>query len=59
MSDDNQKQIEFWNGDVGAKWVDAQEKMDQMLNPLSDVAIDIAEPQFEERVMDVGCGAYV
>ena len=56
MSDDNQKQIEFWNGDVGAKWVSGQEKMDQMLNPLSDVAIDIAEPQFEERVMDVGCG---
>ena len=56
MSDDNQKQIEFWNGDAGAKWVDNQEKMDQMLNPLSDVAIDIAEPQFDERVMDVGCG---
>ncbi len=56
MSDDNQKQIEFWNGDAGAKWVDNQEKMDQMLNPLSDVAIDIAEPQFDERVMDIGCG---
>jgi len=56
MGIDNQKQIEFWNGDAGKKWVGDQEKMDQMLNPLSDVAIDIAEPQFDERVMDVGCG---
>ena len=56
MGIDNQQQIEFWNGDAGKKWVGDQEKMDQMLNPLSDVAIDIAEPQFDERVMDVGCG---
>ena len=56
MGIDNQKQIEFWNGDAGKKWVGEQEKMDQMLNPLSDVAIDIAEPRFDERVMDVGCG---
>ncbi len=56
MSIDNQKQIEFWNGDAGEKWVNDQEKMDQMLNPFSDIAIDIAEPKFDERVIDVGCG---
>ena len=56
MSMDNLKQIEFWNGDAGAKWVSDQDKMDRMLDPLSDIAIDLAEPKVDERVIDVGCG---
>ena len=30
--------------------------MDLMLNPLSDIAIDLAQPQLDERVIDIGCG---
>ena len=56
MSDDNNNQIEFWNGEAGLKWVREQEKMDLMLNPLSDVAIDLAQPKLDERVIDIGCG---
>ena len=56
MSDDNNNQIEFWNGEAGLKWVREQEKMDLMLNPLSDIAIDLAQPQLDERVIDIGCG---
>ena len=33
-----------------------QEKMDLMLNPLSDIAIDLAQPKLDERVIDIGCG---
>ena len=56
MSDGNNNQIEFWNGEAGLKWVREQEKMDLMLNPLSDIAIDLAQPQLDERVIDIGCG---
>ena len=56
MSDDNNNQIEFWNGEAGLKWVREQEKMDLMLNPLSDIAIDLAQPKLDERVIDIGCG---
>ncbi len=28
MSDDNNNQIEFWNGEAGLKWVREQEKME-------------------------------
>ena len=56
MSDDNNTQIEFWNGEAGLKWVREQEKMDLMLNPLSDFAIDLAQPKLDERVIDIGCG---
>ena len=56
MSDDNNMQIEFWNGEAGLKWVSDQEKMDLMLNPLSDIAIDLAQPKLDESVIDIGCG---
>ena len=51
MSDDNNNQIEFWNGEAGLKWVREQEKMDLMLNPLSDIAIDHAQPQLDESCL--------
>ncbi|MFL2525988.1 MAG: class I SAM-dependent methyltransferase [Candidatus Azotimanducaceae bacterium] len=56
MSDENNTQIEFWNGEAGLKWVSDQEKMDLMLNPLSDIAIDLAQPKLDESVIDIGCG---
>jgi len=53
---DNQQQIEYWNGEAGATWVAVQERLDAMLEPLSAVAIDKANPASGERVIDVGCG---
>ncbi len=52
----NQSQIDFWNGKGGITWATAQERMDNMLAPLSQVAVARANPQAEERVIDVGCG---
>lgn len=52
----NDAQIEYWNGQAGETWASAQERMDVMLEPLSDQAVDKAAPQASERVLDIGCG---
>ncbi len=52
----NDAQQEFWNGPAGDVWVEAQDYMDSMLAPLSDLAIDQAQASSGERVIDVGCG---
>ena len=53
---DNAAQIEFWNGQTATTWVRSQERLDDMLQHLSAIAIDKASAQTGERVIDVGCG---
>ena len=53
---DNAEQIEYWNGKAGETWVRAQDRMDAMLAELSAIAIERANAQRGERVIDVGCG---
>lgn len=52
----NEAQNEFWNGPAGDVWVQAQEYMDQMLEPLSRRAVEKAALLDRERAIDVGCG---
>lgn len=52
----NADQIAFWNGDAGAKWVKAQERLDAMLRVFSDELTRAAKPAAGERVLDIGCG---
>jgi SAM-dependent methyltransferase len=52
----NADQIAFWNGDAGAKWVKAQEKLDRMLAVFSEELTRQAKPAAGERVLDIGCG---
>ena len=56
MSDANHGQREFWNGQAGMRWVEDQQAMDELLAPLSDVALAAAEARAGERVLDIGCG---
>ena len=56
MSVDNSEQIEFWNGKAGDVWVEAQARLDRMLEPLSAKALEVANVQNGERVIDIGCG---
>jgi SAM-dependent methyltransferase len=56
MSDANQQQIDYWNGEAGIQWVQAQEHLDRMLSPLSQQALSKASLQRSERALDVGCG---
>ena len=52
----NEAQNEFWNGPAADVWVQAQEYMDQMLAPLSELAVEKAALTDGERAIDVGCG---
>ena len=54
MSNDAQK--EFWNGPAGDMWVEAQNYLDDMLAPLSQMALDKAAVSTGERAIDIGCG---
>lgn len=53
---DNQEQVTYWNGEAGNTWVAEQERMDQMLQPLSQLALQLAKAAAGERVIDIGCG---
>ncbi len=52
----NAKEIEYWNGANGRKWVRFQESMDRMLEPLSRQAMGTAGIHAGQSVLDVGCG---
>ncbi|MEE4360899.1 MAG: class I SAM-dependent methyltransferase [Pseudomonadales bacterium] len=56
MSDDNAAQIEYWNGQAGRTWVEAQARLDRMMAPLSEQLLDAAGPLAGASVLDVGCG---
>jgi SAM-dependent methyltransferase len=52
----NAAQIAYWNTEAGPRWVAMQERMDAMLAPLMNAALDRARPAVGETVLDVGCG---
>jgi SAM-dependent methyltransferase len=52
----NAAQIDYWNTEAGPRWVANQERMDAMLAPLMNAALDRARPAAGERVLDIGCG---
>ena len=52
----NAAQIAYWNSEAGPRWVAMQERMDGMLAPLMNAALDRARPAVGETVLDVGCG---
>jgi SAM-dependent methyltransferase len=52
----NAKEIAYWNGANGRKWVRFQESMDRMLQPLSRQAMEVAGIVEGQSVLDVGCG---
>ena len=56
MKTSNQEQIEYWNGEAGHTWANAQDRLDALLAPISDAVVSLADPQAGERVIDIGCG---
>lgn len=52
----NTAQIAYWNNEAGPRWVAMQERMDALLAPLMNAALDHARPAAGETVLDIGCG---
>lgn len=52
----NAAQAEYWNGDVGRRWVRNQEQLDRAFRPLTAALLERAAARPGERAIDVGCG---
>lgn len=52
----NADQEEFWSTVAGHKWVDQQDQMDRLLQPVLDLVMDNANLAPGARVLDVGSG---
>lgn len=50
------EQTALWNGRAGSAWVDAQDLLDAMLEPLEDLLLEAMPAGWDGRVLDVGCG---
>jgi SAM-dependent methyltransferase len=49
-------QAKRWNGFAGRAWVDAQEALDAMFEPLQEQLVEAVSTAASTRVLDVGCG---
>ncbi len=52
----NAGQIEYWNDEVGHKWVQLQEVLDKQLQELGSETMKRAGIAQGDKVLDVGCG---
>jgi SAM-dependent methyltransferase len=55
-NDTASEQMKLWNGSSGRAWVEAQELLDGMFEPIEDLMVEIASAASPARVLDVGCG---
>ena len=53
---DNSEQQDFWTNIAGPKWVENQEAMDALMQPVLDGVLDRAGLQPGDTVLDIGCG---
>ncbi len=50
-------QIEYWNGEVGARWARNQAVLDAVFAPLTEALFDRAGLSPGASVLDIGCGS--
>jgi SAM-dependent methyltransferase len=53
----NREEARRWNEEMGPLWVEHQERIDALLEPLGSLALAEANAQLGASVLDVGCGA--
>src|SRR5882757_3232074 len=51
-----QDQIEYWNDVAGAAWAARQESWDITRAPIGEAAMDRAQIQPGQSIIDIGCG---
>ena len=56
MKETNKKQRDFWSGKGGDVWVEKQNAMDVMLEPLGNAALAKLPKNLGRHVIDIGCG---
>lgn len=49
----------FWNEDGGRRWVQNIDRVERMIEPLSERLLAMAAPRAGEKVLDIGCGGGV
>lgn len=54
--DRNVAQIDYWNGEVGRRWAELQDRLDAFFVEVTDRAMLAAAAQPGERTLDIGCG---
>jgi ubiquinone/menaquinone biosynthesis C-methylase UbiE len=52
----NADQAAYWNGPAGRRWIDRQETLDLVLQPIQDILLTRAAVTPGERIVDIGCG---
>ena len=52
----NREQIEYWNSDAAQRWLEMQTELDRIVQPFGDAAINAAQVEEGQRILDVGCG---
>lgn len=52
----NDEQIALWNGSGGRAWVDVQEILDPLFEPLEHLLVEAVATGPARRILDVGCG---
>jgi len=55
--DRNAKEIAYWNGPGGERWVSHQRMQDALLAPVAERLMERAAARAGEFVLDIGCGA--
>jgi SAM-dependent methyltransferase len=52
----NEDQIEYWNGDAGARWAKDDAIMERLLRPVTEALLDHAAVEGRSSALDIGCG---
>jgi len=52
----NPDQVEYWNASAGDTWAALSDRLDRMVGPLGEVAMDALALVGGEHVVDIGCG---
>ncbi len=53
---ENLDQVEHWNASAGETWAALSDRLDRMVGPLGEMAMDALDLVGAEHVIDIGCG---